>query len=403
MPDAARLVRPLAVRTAEDPVADLLGALRDALSGAGPALAPHPDDRPPNPAAGPGAPLGHGEDDAHDPTAVVLSTSGSTGDPKAALLPASALLAGAAATHDRLGGPGVWVLAVPAHTVAGVMVCVRAMTTGTRPAVCELTGGFRPEAFAAAVATAQQAARTSGGRVYTALVPTQVARLLDAGGRPLASLASLDAVLVGGGPVPARVLHRAGEAGAALIATYGTSETAGGCVYDGRPLDGVQVDVTGEGLLRVSGDVVARGYRSHPGHPAFAVTGGGRRSFTTDDLGRVDGGVVEVLGRADDVLVSGGYKIAPHVVADALRAVPGVADAAVVGVPDDEWGQRVCAAVVLERPGAAEGPGASEIRADVSRALGRWAAPDVRVVAELPMLSAGKVDRQALRALFEGP
>jgi O-succinylbenzoic acid--CoA ligase len=387
-----RPVRALPVTTSPEDVEELLAALRAALRGDGPAIAPHARGRAPAPSAGAGGTLGDGEDAPADPTAVVVTTSGSTGDPKAALLPASALLASAAASHDRLGGPGRWLLAVPPHTVAGVMVAVRSLTTGTRPGLCDLRDGFSPGGFAAA------AAALAGTRRYTALVAAQVRRLLDAGGAALAELASFDAVLLGGGPVPAGMREAARDAGVGLVATYGTSETCGGCVYDGRPLDGTVVDTAPDDRLRVAGPVVARGYRGRPGDPAFAASPWGRR-FTTDDLGAVSDGVVTVEGRVDDVVVTGGYKVSVHVVADALRRHPGVSQAAVVAVPDREWGARLAAAVV-PAPQARLDP--TGLRRAVSVELGPWAAPDVLVVDRLPTLGPGKVDRLALRRLVTG-
>jgi O-succinylbenzoic acid--CoA ligase len=386
---SGRPVRALPVTTTAADLAGLLVALRTALRGDGPVPAPHPPERGPAPASGAGGTLSGDEDAPADPTAVVVTTSGSTGDPKAALLPASALLASAAATHDRLGGPGAWLLAVPPHTVAGVLVAVRALTTGTEPALCDLRGGFRPDRFAAA------AADLRGHRRYTALVATQVRRLLDAGGPALAALAGFDAVLLGGGPVPRGMREEAGAAGVRLVATYGTSETCGGCVYDGQPFDGVLVDTTRDGRVRVAGPVVARGYRGRPDHPAFDDSPVGRR-FTTDDLGAVTGGVLAVDGRVDDVVISGGCKVSAHVVADVLRRRPGVREAAVVGVPDREWGTRLAAAVVAG-PGARVDP--DLLRRDVAAELGRWAAPDVVVVDELPTVEPGKVDRAAVRRL----
>ena len=117
-------------------------ALRAALNGSGDPVLPHAADRPPPLALAPGAPLGPGEDDEHDPTVVVVTTSGSSGAPKGVLLGASALLASAAGTHDRIGGPGRWLLAVPPQHVAGVQVLVRSLVSRTEPVVLDLTGGF---------------------------------------------------------------------------------------------------------------------------------------------------------------------------------------------------------------------------------------------------------------------
>jgi O-succinylbenzoic acid--CoA ligase len=172
---AARRLRPVPVGGAEDVLTGLLPVLRAALNGSGDAVLPHAADRPPGPALRPGEPLGPGEDDEQDPTVAVVLTSGSSGASKGVLLSASALLASASATHDRLGGPGRWLLALPAQHVAGVQVLVRSLVTRTEPGVLDLAGGFTPAGFGKA------ARELRGPRRYTALVPTQLVRLLDDG------------------------------------------------------------------------------------------------------------------------------------------------------------------------------------------------------------------------------
>lgn len=372
-------------------VPELLPVLRAALSGAGPALLLHDPEVPPPTALAPGAPLGPGEDDPNDPTVVAVTTSGSTGAPKAALLPASALLASTGATHDRLGGPGRWLLALPAQHVAGLAVLIRSLVTGTTPVPLDLTGGFDPGAFAAA------AARLAAPRRYTALVPTQVSRLLDAGGAPLAALATFDAVLVGGATTPPSLRERAAAAGVRLVATYGMSETCGGCVYDGIPLDGVEarVDAADGGRISLGGPVVARGYRGRPGSPSFTTDGSGRRWFRTDDTGYLDGERLVVGGRFDDVVITGGVKVAPSVVEAALLRVPGVAEAVVVGAEDPEWGQRVVA-VIVPGPGT-RAPGLEVLRAAVRADVAAHAAPrQLLVLDRLPLRGPGKPDRAEL-------
>lgn len=385
----------LPVATSAGGVRPLLSALRAALAGSGPPVAPHPADRPPDQRFGTNRPLVPEEDASADPTAVLVATSGSTGPPKVALLPASALLASASATHDRLGGPGTWLLALPAHTVAGVMVCVRALTSGRVPAVCDLTGGFTAELFTAA------AGELGGHRRYTALVATQLDRLLGAGGPAADALRRFDGVLVGGGPLPRRLRDQATAGGVRIVETYGSSETSGGCVYDGVPLDGVTVDLDPEDRIRVTGPVVARGYRSSPGHPSFTDTPTGRR-FVTDDVGRLDGGRLVVLGRVDDVVISGGFKVSPDMATDVLREQPGVRDAAVVAVTDEHWGHRLVAFVVPDDDEPGRTLAAAGLREAVVRSLGRWAAPDVRLVPALPVVAPGKLDRTALVAIVTG-
>jgi O-succinylbenzoic acid--CoA ligase len=395
----ARNLEPIAVPTGPA-VLGLLPVLRAALSGDGPALLPHAAGSPPPPALAPGTPLADGEDDPHDPTVAVVATSGSTGWPKGALLPASALLASVAATHDRLGGPGRWLLALPAEHVAGLQVLLRSLISGTEPVVLDLADGFRPEAFASSAA-----ALPSGGRRYTSLVPTQLRRLLDVGGDATRAVAGLDAVLLGGAAAPGPLLERAAAAGVRVVTTYGMSETCGGCVYDGHPLDAVRVALDDDGRVRLGGPVVARGYRGGDVTGAFSVevAGEGARWFRTDDAGRVaDDGTLTVLGRLDDLVVTGGVKVSPAVVEAALLAVPGVAEAVVVGVPDAEWGQRVVAALVLT-PGTTA-PTLDDVRRLVAARLGAPSAPrQLLVLDALPLRGPGKPDRPHLATLATTP
>ncbi|MGW5055438.1 o-succinylbenzoate--CoA ligase [Actinokineospora sp. NPDC004072] len=306
-----------------------------------------------------------------------VATSGSTGTPKTVLLPASCLLASAHAAHARLGGPGTWLLALPTEHIAGVQVLVRSWVAGTTPGV--LAGPFRGKAFVEAAADVLAA----DGPRYTALVPTQLTRVLAEGGAALAALRSFDAVLVGGAALASPVLDAARAAGVRVVTTYGMTETAGGCVYDGVPLDGVAVELV-DGVIRIGGPTVAAGYA---GGPAFDGW------FTTADLGAFADGRLHVLGRADDVINTGGEKVAPAAVEAVLLAHPGVREVCVVGVPDPEWGQRVAAAAVGELPEAA--------LAAVRAKLGAAAVPRrVVVVAALPERGPGKVDRAAVAALF---
>jgi O-succinylbenzoic acid--CoA ligase len=318
-------------------------------------------------------------------TAVVIATSGSTGAPKGVLLSARALTASAEATHARLGGPGHWLLATPAHYIGGLQVLVRSLLAGTTPAL--LTGqGFRPGDFAAA------AAKLNGGPRYTALVPTQLVRLLDDGGAGLAAAKTFDAIVVGAAATSAAVRERAADAGVRIVPAYGMSETASGCVYDGFPLDGVRVDVGGD-RIRIAGDVLAHGYRLRPDLTAESFDGGW---FTTSDRGvRHDDGRIEVLGRADDMINTGGVKVSANAIERVLGARPGVRDACVVGLPDPEWGEAVVALVVPE----GEPPEADELRAAVRAELGAAATPKrVEYGAELPLRGPGKIDRAAVKA-----
>jgi O-succinylbenzoic acid--CoA ligase len=308
---------------------------------------------------------------------LVVVTSGSTGSGRGVLLSAAALRASGAATLDRLGGPGHWLLALPVSAIAGLQVLCRSALTGGPPTVLA-----RGEALADAVA------RMPAGRRYTALVPTQLRRFLDA--EP-AALRAFNAVLVGGAATDPALLDRARAAGIVVVTTYGMTETAGGCVYDGRPLAGVRMAVDDEGV-RLAGPTLALGYRLDPEGTAAAFAGGW---FRTRDAGALrPDGTLTVLGRLDDLLISGGVNVAPLAVEAALREHPAVADAVVFGAPDEEWGQRVVAAVVAA-PGAE--PELAGLRSWVAGRVGAAAAPrELHRIPAVPTLHTGKPDRRAV-------
>lgn len=316
---------------------------------------------------------------------LVVRTSGSTGEPKDVRLSRAAVLASARATHDRLGGPGRWLLALPVTGVGGLQVLVRSLVAGEEPVLLDDHDDL-VDALAA----------LRGSRTYASLVPTQLHRLAAAG--RLDVLAGLDAVLVGGAALDPALREQASGAGVRVVRTYGMSETSGGCVYDGVPLGGVSVRlvdvVDGVGRVQLAGPVLFDGYGDEPRADDW---------FDTADLGTVDdAGVLGVVGRADDVVVSGGVNVPLPAVERALRALPAVHDAAVVGVPDDEWGTRVVAAVVPADATCLDGVRADRLRDALEEAgLARtWAPRDVTLVDAVPLLPNGKTDRLAVRRLF---
>ena len=389
------MTRPLLPVDARRPL-DVLEALREALAG-GPAVAPRTDDQ--VPADLPGT--------VPQPVALVVETSGSSGVPKRVVLSADALLAGAAAADGALSGPGQWVLALPAHYVAGTNVLVRSIAAGTEPEVLA-PGHFDPVAFAGATRRLEHPVR------YASLVPAQLAAVLDAAEHDadVADAArSFAAVLVGGQATPASLVDRARASGVAVVRTYGSSETSGGCVYDGVPVGRTRAAVV-DGQVELAGPSLALGYLGDDARTQAAfVVRDGERWYRTGDAGSVsDDGVLTVSGRLDDVVVSGGEKVSLGLVERVVREQPGLAGAVVVRAPHERWGE--VPVVVVGEPGSPAPhllhatprlPELPELRAVVSAALGRAAAPDRLVLLpELPLLASGKPDRRALEALVAG-
>jgi o-succinylbenzoate---CoA ligase len=407
-----RPLRAVLVKRATPRLVELLAV---ALDGTGPAILPLDAGLPAGRLAELIAALGPGsiEDDegvitarsagnegVAEGTAVVVGTSGSTGAPKGVELSAAALQHSARASLDRLGArPGErWLCCLPATHVAGLAVLVRSLVSGTEPVLAE-------RADAATVA--------SSGCAHVSLVPTQLQRLLQEAGPPV-PLAGFSSVLLGGAAAPAGLLAAARTAGVPVVTTYGMTETCGGCVYDGVPLDGVRVAIRGEsGRIWIGGPVLFSGYRpagpggpgGHGGAGSPPMPGGATGVvppdqtawFRTGDLGRLDSsGRLTVRGRADDVINTGGHKVVPGEVAAALQTCPGVRDVAVIGQPDPEWGERVIAVVVPADP--QDPPALELLRLHVRERLPRYAAPSrVVMVDAVPMLPSGKHDIVRLR------
>lgn len=386
-------------------------------------------------------------------TALVVPTSGSTGVAKAVALSRTALLASQDATAQLLaedpglaasGGHGVWLPLLPPTHIAGVQVIARAHRTAQvlgldsaalpRP-FPDLRGHFDSAAFVALAEPALEQAEAAGLPALTSLVPTQLTRIVTgatgADARARAVLRRFAAVLVGGAATRGEVLARARAQRIAVRTTYGSSETAGGCVYDRRCLPGVGLhlqspDADGAGRLVISSPTLATGYLTADGHPDTAPfadpaspsaprTGTGPdlsegaaaplRSFTTSDLATIDeDGALAVLGRADDVINTGGRKVLPQDVErvlDRSLMLRGLVRAGVVvGVEDRDWGQRVEALITLE-PGLdpQEAPALVRAALRTSEVPSHQIPKRVHVVEQLPLLGIGKIDRAAARAL----
>lgn len=310
---------------------------------------------------------------------LVVRTSGSTGVPKEVVLSHSAMLASAEATLARLGGPGGWLQAMPVTGVGGLQVLVRSVLAGLEP----VFAADHPN-------LAEAIAAIPGARRYASLVPTQVHRVLESDG--IEVFKGLDALLIGGAATPQDLLDRL--SGVKVVRTYGMSETCGGCVYDGVPLDGVELRIDERSQVLISGPMLFDGYADPVATAAVMHDGW----FMTADVGEIVDGRLRVTGRSDDVVISGGVNIALPAVTAALRQLDSVRDAVAVAVDDREWGARVVAYLVPDDAVCLDGLRLDEVRDAVEESgLPRtWAPREVRLLDELPLLPGGKIDRQSL-------
>lgn len=348
--------------------AELPLALRAALSGAGPAVF-----------TGVGATGLPSTVPAK--IALVVQSSGSTARPKRVALSADALLANAAASASALGGQGQWLLALPTNYIAGINVLVRAMAADTE-LVTMPSPRFDVADFIKCALAMHEPVR------FTSLVPAQLATLIDSPSAH-AVLKRFDHILVGGQAMAPSLRERADELGIAYTRTYGSAETAGGCVYDGVPVGSTELRIT-DGEIEVSGPNLAEGYLDEKLTLERFHVEAGKRWYRTGDLGSLNDGVLAVSGRLDDVIISGGVNVSLGEVERIVQTL--IADAVVVAGVDDRWGQ---SPVVV----ATTSVDLDEVRRVVRGALGAAAAPSrVVVVPRIPLLNSGKPDRRAIQA-----
>lgn len=316
---------------------------------------------------------------------LVVPTSGSTGDPVGVVLGAEAVRWSAEQTAARLERPAGWVLALPLTHVAGLMVLARAVVSRA------LVARARPDVRLADALHAAADRLTARGSPTTAtsLVPTQVRRLLA---EDPSALRRFDRVLVGGAALDASTRGQADDEGIRVVTSYGMTETCGGVVHDGLPLPGASVSLDAQGVVSVDGPMLATSYREPLRDEPLS------RPFVTHDVGRWVAGRLTVTGRSDDVVLSGGVSVPLPAVDALLSGHPAVADAAAVGLPDDEWGTRIVALVVASGPLDPD-----DVRAYVARrAEAAYVPAEVVVVDALPRPSPGKLNRAALAARAQG-
>ena len=302
----------------------------------------------------------------------VVQTSGTTGTARRVVLSREALRAAARAARERVGGDLTWHLALPGRYVAGLMVQVRSAVAGRRAPV---------------VPTDLEGLAPTGDGDAISLVPTQLHRALgDAA--VTQRLRAFDLILLGGAPLGAGLRERAGDAGLAVVESYGMSETSGGVVWGGKPLPGVWIGLC-DGRVSIGGPTLFDGYLDDPAATAEAMEDG---ALITRDRGRWDNGRLVITGRVDDVVISGGVNVdLAEVRAAAARIDP---ETAVLAVPDAEWGTRV----VLFAPGG----DLAGWREALAGALPRTWLPRQLVVTSIPRTPGGKPDREALSGLIAG-
>lgn len=306
--------------------------------------------------------------------AAVVRSSGSTGIPKDISISASALLASARATERRIGS-GQWLLALPTNFIAGLQVLTRSIVGDTQPVLLNTQVPFTAEGFVRGASLMEEGIR------FTSLVPAQLHKLEQAIDDPMvySALRKFEAILVGGQRPNWSTIANLRGMGINLITTYGMTESSGGCVYDGVALEGVEFRVVAD-QVQLRGKVMAEGISDW---------------FETNDLGVITDGKLEVLGRSDRVVISGGKKVSLERVEELVSAMPGISEVVAVSVVDSTWGERVAI-------GFEGSPEVTElISTQLLQTIGTHAKPiAIRQFLELPRLQSGKPDLQTITELL---
>lgn len=307
-------------------------------------------------------------DEVEERVGLIVESSGSTGTPKRLELSAKALTAAAKMSAKRLGGNGQWLLTLPINFVAGAMVLVRSLIADTQPVLMNTAVPFTAEAFARA------ASLMTGERRYTSLVPVQLDRLfeaLDSEPTLLPALQRFDAILVGGQKPNRTTINALRKKGINLVTTYGMAETSGGVVYNGEPLDGVEISILEDDRIAIESPTLASNVK---------------RPYITSDLGQFTDGKLYVKGRADRVVISGAYKLSLESVEEWTQKQSGVTSAAAVSVSHPKFGESFVCFLTLSEAISFDSAKAHFSLGVVAKS-GQW-----KVLEKLPTLMSGKPD-----------
>ena len=330
--------------------------IADAISGQGPALA-----------------TGHNQIKyVAENIALVVETSGSTGKPKSVAISTTALIASTNAAHKYLGAtPGdSWSLLLPITHIAGLNVIARATALGTKVIDNRNVSNYVDADF-------------------ISIVPTQLHRAINGDAKLLEHLTAAEAVLVGGGSTLDELRKKATEKHVKIVSTYGMTEMCGGCIYNQKPLEGVDVEINLEGLIKLRGPMMATTYLNDQSGWNEITNDGW---FQTRDFGEFEDGKLKVLGRADDVIKSGGEKISLIEIEEKFKKYFPNIEVVAFGVPDAEWGEKLCLGVTKQIS-------LTEVQ---SKLTGVNAPKEVFVLSQIPRTKLGKVDRPALVNLAMG-
>ena len=313
---------------------------------------------------------------------LVVNTTGSSGKIKEVGLSASSLLASAKASHKFIEAKvgDRWSLLLPLDHIAGINVLIRSLELGTIPLDFRNSSASEINKYSAAD--------------FSAIVPTQLFRALNGDSELLDHLRGCRAVLVGGASLSSELRNQADENGIKVIETYGSTETTGGCIYEGKPLEGVEIQINDEGQLRIKGAVLAHSYLNIA-KPLTDEDGW----FTTSDLAHFNDEKIIIDGRSDDVFISGGENISLSSVESIISAKLPSLEVAAFTISDAQWGQSLCCAIANPNPS-----NNSDIERDIQEALTLAIGEIAKVkrfiyLDKLPLMGIGKVDRVELKNL----